>query len=49
MFGNVPFTANFSAWYMSTFALTLLSLVALAGWGFYHSLGGERLWRPEMD
>jgi Protein kinase domain len=49
MLSNVPFTTDFSAWYMSTFALTLLSVVALAGWGFYHSVGGEPLWRPEVD
>jgi serine/threonine protein kinase len=49
MLTNVPFTADFSAWYMSTFALTLLSVVALAGWGFYQSLGGEPLWRPEIE
>jgi hypothetical protein len=42
---NVPFTGDFSAWYfgMSTFAL--LSVVALAVWGFYHSLGSEPLWQ----
>jgi hypothetical protein len=49
MLSNVPFTINFSAWYMSTFALTLLSVVALAGWGFYHSLGGEPLWHVEAE
>jgi predicted Ser/Thr protein kinase len=49
MLSNVPFTVNFSAWYMSTFALTLLSVVALAGWGFYHSLGGEPLWHLEAE
>jgi hypothetical protein len=24
-------------------------VVALAGWGFYHSLGGEPLWRVELE
>lgn len=47
MLGGVPFTADFSAWYASTTLLALLSVVALAGWGFYHSLGGEPLWRME--
>jgi hypothetical protein len=47
MLGNVPFTADFSVWYASTMLLALLSVVALAGWGFYHSLGGEPLWRVE--
>jgi serine/threonine-protein kinase len=49
MLSNVPFTINVSAWYVNTFALTLLSVVALALWGFYQSLGGEPLWRPEID
>jgi hypothetical protein len=45
----VPFTANFSAWYMSTSMFTLLSVVALAGWGFYHSLGGVPLWQAKPE
>jgi hypothetical protein len=49
MLSNVPFTADFSAWYMTTSILALLSIVALAGWGFYHSLGGEPLWRLEEE
>jgi hypothetical protein len=49
MLGNVPFSGDFSAWYMPGSILALLSAVALAGWGFYHSLGGEPLWRPEID
>ncbi len=49
MLASVPFTADFSAWYMSTAALALLSVVGLAGWGFYHSLGGERLWVVEAE
>jgi predicted Ser/Thr protein kinase len=49
MLSDVPFTVNFSVWYMSTFALTFLSVVTLAGWGFYHSLGGEPLWHAETE
>jgi serine/threonine-protein kinase len=49
LLGNVPFTADFSAWYMTTSVLTLLSVVALASWGFYYSLGGEPIWRPEIE
>ena len=49
MLANVPFTVDPSAWYMTTFILALLSVVALAGWGFYHSLGGEPIWRHEID
>ena len=46
---NVPLSADFSAWFMPASILALLTVVALAAWGFYHSLGGERLWRPELD
>jgi serine/threonine-protein kinase len=49
MLANVPFTADFSAWYVTTSVLALLSVVALAGWGFYQSLGGEPLWRPDLE
>lgn len=49
MLANIPFSADFSAWYMMTSVLALLSVVAIAGWGFYHSLGGQALWKVEMD
>lgn len=49
MLANVPFSADLSAWYMPTSILALVSIVALAAWGFYHSLGGEPLWRPELE
>ena len=44
MLANVPLTADFSEWYMGTTVLALLSIVALACWGFYHSLGGGPVW-----
>ena len=46
MFANVPFTADLSAWYLGMSVFALLSVVALAVWGFYHSLGDESLWDP---
>ena len=49
LLGSVPFSADLSAWYMTTSILALLSVVALAGWGFYHSLGGEPIWRAEIE
>lgn len=49
MLANVPATPDLSAWYAPTCILALLSVVALAGWGFYHSLGGEPLWRSEIE
>jgi serine/threonine protein kinase len=49
MLANVPFTTDFSVWYAGTTLLALLSIVALAGWGFYHSLGGQAVWKVEME
>ena len=49
MLANVPFTADFSEWYAGGALLALLSVVALAGWGFYHSLGGQPLWKVEEE
>jgi hypothetical protein len=48
LLASVPFTADFSAWYLGMSIFALFSVVALAGWGFYHSLGGEALWKAEI-
>ena len=49
MLANVPLTADLSTWYISTSFFALFSIVALAGWGFYHSLGGKPLLRAEAE
>jgi hypothetical protein len=49
MLANVPFTADFSEWYAGITVMAMLIVIGLAGWGFYHSLGGERVWKVEMD
>jgi len=49
MFIGIPFSADLSTWYMATSIPAALSVVALAGWGFYHSLGGQPLWKGEME
>ena len=49
LMSNVPFSSDFSAWYMPTSLVALLSVLVLAGWGFYHSLGGQSLWKLNMD
>jgi predicted Ser/Thr protein kinase len=49
MLANVPFSSDLSAWYMPASILALLSIVVLAAWGFYHSLGGEPLWQAEVE
>ena len=48
LLANVPFTADVSAWYFGTSLVALFSVVALAGWGFYTSLGDEPLWKPDV-
>jgi len=47
MLANVPFTLDLSAWYISTSFFALFSVVAIAGWGFYHSLEGKPLLRTD--
>ena len=49
MMGNVPMSSDLSAWFMPASILAVLSVVAMASWGFYHSLGGEPLWRPQVE
>src|ERR1700686_801917 len=49
MLSGVPISSDVSTWYMATSIFALLSVVALAGWGFYHSLGGEPLWVVEPE
>jgi len=45
---NIPYTLDFSNWYAPAAFAVLLSFVAIAGWGFYTSLGGQRLWKDEL-
>jgi len=35
----VSFTGDISAWYFGMTVFCLVSVIALAGWGFYYSLG----------
>lgn len=44
---NAPLTMDFSAWYASTGVLVLLSVAAIAGWGFFNALGGQKLWTTD--
>ena len=47
MVANLPLTTDLSAWYVTTSFFALLSVIAAAGWGFYHSLGGKPLFRTD--
>jgi predicted Ser/Thr protein kinase len=46
---SLPYTLDFSLWYADSALLVLLSFVAIAAWGFYHSLGRQTVWRLEVD
>ena len=45
---NVPMTVNPSNWYAASTAFVFLSILALACWAFYISLGGQRLFKEEL-
>jgi hypothetical protein len=45
---SVPVTASLSSWYVSSSAFVYSSVLALALWGFYTSLGGQRLFKADL-
>lgn len=47
LLGSVPLTLDTSAWYFVSALFPLLSVVALALWGFYTSLAGQKLWKAD--
>ena len=49
MLENVPFTTDFSEWYFAATVFALLGVLAIAAWGFYFSLGGQPLFKLEME
>ena len=40
---SVPVTTDFSAWYGGYTIAVLVAVLALAGWAFHTSLGGQKL------
>jgi len=44
---NLPYTLDFSIWYAGSAFAVLLSFVAIASWGFFLSLAGQKLWKEE--
>jgi serine/threonine protein kinase len=46
---GLPYTVDFSLWYADSALFVILSFVAIAGWGFYQSLGGRPLWQLETE
>jgi len=49
MAANLPLSADLSAWFMTNSLCALASVVVLAVWGFYHSLGGQPIWKVEVE
>ena len=45
---NLPLTLDLSAWYAGSTLLPLLVVAALAVWGFYNALAGQKLWKAEL-
>jgi serine/threonine-protein kinase len=45
---NLPYSLDFSRWYTAHAAAILAGFVALAAWGFYTSLGGQKVWKDEI-
>ena len=46
---NVALTSDMSSWYAPNGIFVLLSLLALAGWGFYNALGGRKPWSSTVS
>jgi serine/threonine-protein kinase len=42
---NVPMTTRLSDWFAGNTIFLLLTVIALSAWGFYTSLGGQRLFK----
>jgi hypothetical protein len=48
LLANAPVTLDFSAWYFSSAWLPVLGFGALAIWGFYNALAGQKLWQGDL-
>lgn len=44
----VPYTLDFSNWYATDALAVVLSFLVIAVWGFYTSLGGQRLFQQDL-
>ena len=45
----LPLSSDLTAWFMANSLAALASIIGLAVWGFYHSLGGQPLWKADME
>jgi len=46
---GLPLSSDVSAWYMGNSLVALFSVVVIALWGFGHCLGGQPLWKVDME
>jgi len=45
---NLPHSLDFGAWYTPNAVCVVLSFVAMAVWGFYSALAGQKVWKDEL-
>lgn len=45
---NLPYSLDLSRWYTPHLVAILLGFVAIAAWGFYNSLAGQKLWKDDL-
>jgi serine/threonine-protein kinase len=45
---NLPYSLDFSRWYTPHTAMILVGFLAIAAWGFYTSLGGQKVWKDDI-
>jgi serine/threonine-protein kinase len=45
---NLPYSLDFSNWYAAHVMAILVGLTAIATWGFYTSLGAQKLWKDDI-
>ena len=45
---NLPYSLDFSNWYAARTLCVVLGFIAVAIWGFYTALAGQRLWKSEL-
>jgi hypothetical protein len=45
---SVPISTSLSSWYAGSFTFVYSSVLTLALWGFYTSLGGQRLFKADL-
>jgi serine/threonine-protein kinase len=45
---NLPYSLDFSTWYSAHAVAMVAVCLALAAWGFYTSLGGQKVWKDDL-